>query len=544
MSEFRPSAYQMDIFNEVRYGRGDIVVSAKAGSGKSTTLREIARRLRSGYTYCFAFNHHIKAHMERVFKEHGINARASTIHGYGYGALRRRFPGLGKPDEDKYRNLAGQIVKAQAEPFLLMQLGVPKLRAEAEKVLRARTQYLTNLARMARVTLADSEDPQDLMVLADKYELGDVDSPKIEGQLMQALPGLLAQGLERIIQSGELDFTDMIWAPLQLDARPYAWDNALVDEAQDLSACQYALVEFGRGRGSRAVWVGDPHQAIMGFAGANARSYADIKERTRATEMPLNVCYRCPKDHIELAKRIVPDIEARPDAPDGVITMTSEEAYLADAEEGDLILCRTTAPLISMCLRLIRRRLPARVRGRDIAKSLCEMAKAIERYEPNYKKFWMAIGTYANGQIDALRQREGTEEKIQRIRDMADALEVCVLEFTSATDVGQLCKEIEAIFTDEEASIWLSTIHRAKGLEAERVGIMRPNLLPFDHPRMTTEQREQEWNLLYVALTRAQETLLFIYEHEQDIPEAPEVPFVADMEATYADESGGGVLPK
>jgi superfamily I DNA/RNA helicase len=57
--------------------------------------------------------------------------------------------------------------------------------------------------------------------------------------------------------------------------------------------------------------------------------------------------------------------------------------------------------------------------------------------------------------------------------------------------------------------VWLSTIHRAKGDEAERVYILRPDLLP--HPRARTpQQQEQEQNLRYVAFTRAKEALSFV----------------------------------
>jgi DNA helicase-2/ATP-dependent DNA helicase PcrA len=65
--------------------------------------------------------------------------------------------------------------------------------------------------------------------------------------------------------------------------------------------------------------VGDPKQAIYGFAGADCRSVEKIKARTQATELPLSICYRCPISHLDKAREIVPQIEARPGAPAGVI---------------------------------------------------------------------------------------------------------------------------------------------------------------------------------------------------------------------------------
>lgn len=529
MSGFQPSQYQQDIFDWVDTGYGDAVVSAVAGSGKSTTIKKCVLRIRSRNTTVFAFNVHIRDHLARELKEAGSQAEVLTIHGYGYRALRRRFPALqaasARPDEQKYRKLAEAAVMAMLEPQLSMQLRIPKLMAEAKKVVLARTQYLTNLARVCRLTLSEPEDVQDLMALGDRFELGDVDGPEVEGRLMRALPGVLASGLEQIAQ-GQIDYTDMLYGPLMLGARPWTWEWALVDEAQDLSAAQRELVLWGRGRGGRLIAMGDPYQAIMGFAGADAASYREIQRRTEARELPLSICYRCPASHLDLARRIVPHIEARPDAPVGAIELTTQDAYRAGAREGDLILCRLTAPLVAECLKLIARRLPARVRGRDIGKQICDLARAVDRAQPDYRGFLAAIDRITEAQVQALMQREGTEQKIQGIRDMAEALETCVLHF-DVDNVTALCKEIEALFVDEEASIWLSTIHRAKGLEADRVVILRPQLLPFDRPRMTPDQRAQEWNIFYVALTRAKRELIFAYEREQDIPDEPEVPVYA-----------------
>lgn len=50
---FSPSAYQQAIFDFVRSGSGDGVVRATAGSGKTTTLVEIARQLLNDLNACF-----------------------------------------------------------------------------------------------------------------------------------------------------------------------------------------------------------------------------------------------------------------------------------------------------------------------------------------------------------------------------------------------------------------------------------------------------------------------------------------------------------
>jgi superfamily I DNA/RNA helicase len=57
--------------------------------------------------------------------------------------------------------------------------------------------------------------------------------------------------------------------------------------------------------------------------------------------------------------------------------------------------------------------------------------------------------------------------------------------------------------------VTLSTIHKAKGLEAERVFILDAWRLPSFYAKLP-HQLEQEYNLLYVAITRAQRELYYV----------------------------------
>ena len=90
-------------------------------------------------------------------------------------------------------------------------------------------------------------------------------------------------------EEGSFDFTDMIWLPVrwQLHTRPWfrAYPYLFVDECQDLNQAQLtlALMLAGQTKGytrkpGRILFVGDPFQAIMGFAGADCDSYSNIVE--------------------------------------------------------------------------------------------------------------------------------------------------------------------------------------------------------------------------------------------------------------------------
>jgi superfamily I DNA/RNA helicase len=76
-----------------------------------------------------------------------------------------------------------------------------------------------------------------------------------------------------------------------------------------------------------------------------------------------------------------------------------------------------------------------------------------------------------------------------------------------STNIEDLKVKIRTIFTDEIKGIVLSTIHKIKGLEASRVFIIRPDLLPMK--TIKGWQQIQEKNLEYVAITRAKTELIY-----------------------------------
>ncbi len=59
----------------------------------------------------------------------------------------------------------------------------------------------------------------------------------------------------------------------------------------------------------------------------------------------------------------------------------------------------------------------------------------------------------------------------------------------------------------------LHLVSLAKGLEAERVFILRPDLMPLSRARQAWEQ-QQERNIEYVAYTRSKSALYFVEEGE------------------------------
>lgn len=496
MSGFKPSAYQEAIFNFMRTGRGDGIVNAVAGSGKSTTLQKGAGVIR-GEALMLAFNKHIAESL--AAKLRGTSTTAKTIHSVGFACVTQALSSKRRVQvkSSKYAGITREYMKAYEKEFQNWGQDFGTLR---------------KLVDFVRLTLTDFHDVEAVQAMCDRYNIN------WEPRFHQPMKDILRVGNDNADNNAEIDFTDMIYLPHRLKLSPPPFDWLLVDECQDLNTAQRQLVLKMRGRGGRMLFVGDPYQAIMMFAGADAASYWTIKDVTGATQLPLSICYRCPRSHVELAQALVPEIEPAPNAAEGEIVFADEtqlpqlvrvpDRGAAD-DELDLILCRRNAPLIKHCLRMIQKRLPARIRGRDVAKELCDLIRDLGEEAKDFSKFPDAVELYRDSQVKKLDARSASESAYDVLADKCEAVLACYEGF-KAVDHEDLARQVEELFADDHASIWLSSIHRAKGLEARRVFVLESAVLGTPRPKQSPEEIQQELNLKYVALTRAKETLFLM----------------------------------
>lgn len=120
------------------------------------------------------------------------------------------------------------------------------------------------------------------------------------------------------------------------------------------------------------------------------------------------------------------------------------------------------------------------------------------------------LAAYEATYVEKLAQRTGSESQVESFNDRCEAVRSCYLGFYEVTTVEGLRQAILRLFADDQAAIVLATIHRAKGLEFDRVFILRPDKLPLTWPNQRPWEAEQEQNLRYVASTRAKQELYFV----------------------------------
>jgi DNA helicase-2/ATP-dependent DNA helicase PcrA len=137
--------------------------------------------------------------------------------------------------------------------------------------------------------------------------------PRLDGhpelvRLHQAYEGLLER-------HGLWDYDDLLLEALKILGEPAARDAfrkripyMLVDEFQDVSPVQYALVKAMAGEDAEVTVIGDPNQAIYGFRGASPSFLRRFREEFKGvTTITLDKAYRCPQTILNAASSIIED---------------------------------------------------------------------------------------------------------------------------------------------------------------------------------------------------------------------------------------------
>jgi DNA helicase-2/ATP-dependent DNA helicase PcrA len=482
---FMPSTYQKAIFEWLADGQGSCVVSAVPGSGKTTTLIKganyIPKYLRSRF---LAFNKHIAQQLEHKLPRH---IKSSTIHSLGLSSICRRYRGLPEINPRKYSQLVSTYLHDR-------RINDPIERRQ-----------LTELVKFTQLTLTDPYDKSALKQLSHHFGLGTSDNWDF---VQRAVCHVLGYGIHIAGQS--ISYDDMVWLPNILNLPVGNYDFLCVDEAQDLNKAQLELVLKAHAEGARGIYVGDKHQAIMGFAASDHRSISNIIERTFAISLPLSICYRCPTSHIDLANEIYPVIEPRPEAHKGTVTHISIAEIPDLARGGDLIICRCFYPLIRTYFDLLSAGIPALIRNKDITSQLLNLLEKVVGLEENAyttDEFTKVLTDWYESQKAEMKDDEVPMMVIVGLHDRVQTLNA-IYKGSHCTDTAELKEAIANLSKQTKNPVNLTTIHGAKGLEASRVFHVKPNLVP--HPKAEKDwEKEQERNLYFVALTRAKQDLFF-----------------------------------
>ena len=498
--DFTPSEYQDKIFDWVQHGVGNAIIQARSGSGKTTTAVASMKLIPKTEKCLFiAFNKSIADELNERLKTRQ-NCTSRTTHSLGYLMVKRNLGSNITLDEYKYRNYLKTNIGE-----LTTTNGEIKTRQQIEEYL----DNITMLIDYARFNLAQSE--REINEIAQKYSIPVTFDECVVTQKC------LEWGKENV---DTIDYTDMIWLPVELSLKPIGltYDWVYIDEAQDLSLCSTKLFLKCIKRGGRFVAILDDLQSINGFAGASEESFDFLKNYPNTTLFKLPVSYRCAKKIINYANGLVPDILAREDAPEGII---ADNCHVKDIQEGDMVLCRSKAPLVNLYVKLLHKNINCYIKGQDIGTNLINELEKInmDKVTTDLDNDSVFVRLYDKmfSERNKLMQTRGLDyddatlssfimEKYDEINALSILAEKCKTK-------EELIEHIKNVFKEDSEGVCLSTVHKAKGLESENVYIICHSSMPS---KLATKEweKQQELNIMYVAYTRAKNKLGFISEKE------------------------------
>lgn len=465
---------------------GALIVEAVAGSGKTFTIVKAAHLIPLAHKAVFlAFNKSIATELGNKLPDH---VESKTLNALGWALCRYRVGKHITVERNKTRDLIDKHLPEEArevQPELLNIIG------------KAKSHGLIPAGMRTPQGTYEATDERWLELMG-RY---DVDPNGCgEATFITWTNKLLKAGLE---EQNVFDFDDQLYVPVALDLRAWGYDWVIIDEAQDVSHVQRTLLRKFLKSNGRLIAVGDSHQAIYGFRGADSQSLANIGRVFKAETLPLSISYRCPRKVVEVAQQFVPHIECSDTAEDGEVLSPTSWA-VESFSDTDLIVSRTTAPLIELAYKCISEGKKVHVMGREIGKGLVNVVKkAAGKRVTTMDDFRPRLDRWSDRMI---RKAEKDDAKIAAVQDKVDCINILAAGLDT---VAELIKAIESIFSDSQGGTTLATVHKAKGLEAPRVFILNPDSMPSKWARQDW-QLEQERNLQYVAVTRALETLVYL----------------------------------
>lgn len=619
-----------------------VLVKALAGTGKTTTLIQMLKMLRGDDPCCLEKNgkkiritpspqqeaiwdlfrqyQKVKSFDKIIFCAFNKaiadvlaelcppGTEAATLHSIGNRIIRSHFnllPGQKAINSWKTKNLLSLITGKDIR--------------DMNKVV---TNAVDEIVGHLKLSLVSQPTESAMFDIVDRFS---IDIGNYASEIFDLSAQTFEKGLD-IERLRYIDFNDMVSLPSLLNLPTPVYNLVAVDEAQDMNKAQQSLalkllgydVEVdidnllkviepeGEQLTNVGVFIGDPNQAIYGFAGADSDSMPNLgktlsESNLGCVERYLTVTRRCGKAIVREAAKIVPSFEAHdsnqeglvttalyeeqpvlipttdpddpdPDAhkklmeerfivedgklftrdhypvhrkhykllnddiytsaqvefsnktqdlsgekvfrfPDGKKPASSSEWYLPSyrdlLQDGDMVLCRVNAPLIQECFKLLKEGRKANIQGRDIGQGLIKLIDSfkVDTSEELLEK----VSTWSHKEKEKeLRKKNPSDMVLLSISTKEDCIVVFASKFETVTEIKGF---INNLFTDKsKGGILMSSFHKSKGLEAKNVYLLLLDGAGCPHPMAKSEMSiKQEWNLLYVAETRAIDKLTRIY---------------------------------
>lgn len=473
--QFPPTPEQQLILDFIRTSSENVLINARAGAAKTTTIEMIAHQETKKSILCVAFNKKIAVELTSRLPS---NAKASTLHSLGNAAFKGLLGKWPKLDDKKcYFLLKAEIDKLSEEE-----------KEEAYEDMSDTLRFIGECKNAGMLPKGLHPSAKPLYTEDNNFEFLDEMPNALQRPLIYKV---IRKSFELALQ-GTIDFNDMVYLPAILPVSFPRQDIVMVDETQDLSLLNHILVAK-LAKNSRLVAVGDPCQAIYGFRGADENSMSALQAQFKMREFFLTVCFRSASSIVQNARWRAPDMQWREGAPEGIVRHRTSWS-IHDLQDGDAIICRNNAPLFRLGLCLLRNNLFPEMMSGDITKGLLAIMKKLGK--PSLPR---------DSAKTALAEWKEANERKYKSRGRLEDTTTCLYLMIDETDnLGEAMDKLKHLM-NVAGRIKLMTGHKSKGLEFDRVWFLDPFLCADEG---------QDRNVRYVIETRAREELNYVNTKE------------------------------
>ncbi len=318
---YKPTAEQVAAVEAFKTG-GEVIITAYAGAGKTSTLQLIAEATSKRGLY-LAFN---SATAQEAIERFPENMKCMTTHGQALSLVREQFS-----NSKLFTSLTPRSLKALHRLKALNIAG-----QEIDGLGLAFLQLLTVQA------FCHSSD----------NTISLIHVPKDRGQLQKFSDFDLTQARKRIYEDAKILWSLMLDnedpTPLGHDGYLKLWslqsptldfDFILLDEAQDTNPCVMKVLDQ---QDCQVIYVGDPYQQIYEWRGA-VNAMASVRAKTEAQ---LSMTFRFGRELAEIASELLLNLgEKTP-----LRALDSKSTQLATSGKPDVKIARKNATLIEQCL--------------------------------------------------------------------------------------------------------------------------------------------------------------------------------------------------